>query len=115
MCFKMERRDEGCESVDDEMALIPREDVVVSTRAAGPLCSTRYQLAFMGFLGFFLVYAMRISISVALVAMVKDTSDTDNDTVNEECPVRDQSNSSSTGCQKLANQIVNLSVHFALQ
>ena len=47
----------------------------------------RYTLAYMGFLGFFLVYAMRINISVALVDMVKQDAK-DND-VNNNCPVDD--------------------------
>ena len=60
----------------------------------GRLFSTRFQLVMMGFLGFFLVYSMRVNISVALVAMTFTESYDDNDTINENCPVR-ESNSSS--------------------
>ena len=63
----------------------------------GRFFSTRFRLVFMGFLGFFLVYSMRVNISVALVDMtLKDTSD-DNQTINENCPDRDSNSSSNDG------------------
>ena len=46
----------------------------------------------MGFLGFFLVYAMRINISVALVDMVEKQPE--NDTMNYNCPVDDDNGTS---------------------
>ena len=45
----------------------------------------RYTLAYMGFLGFFLIYAMRINISVALVDMVEQKPESNS--VNDNCPV----------------------------
>ena len=60
----------------------------------GKIFSTRYRLAFMGFLGFFLLYSMRINISVALVDMVKSEQSNDNKSINENCPVRDSNSSS---------------------
>ncbi|XP_053566413.1 sialin [Bombina bombina] len=43
-------------------------------------CSARYNLALMAFLGFFMVYALRVNLSVALVEMVNTTS---SDKVNQ--------------------------------
>ena len=61
----------------------------------GKVFSTRYKLAFMGFLGFFLLYSMRVNISVALVDMVKDR-DTENSTINENCPDHSHNSSSNS-------------------
>uniref|UniRef100_A0A0P4WJ10 Sialin n=1 Tax=Scylla olivacea TaxID=85551 RepID=A0A0P4WJ10_SCYOL len=50
----------------------------------------RHTLAFLGFLGFSTVYAMRVNLSVAIVAMVKSTSGSDDDKpsfANDSCPV----------------------------
>ena len=64
----------------------------------------RYTLAYMGFLGFFLVYAMRINISVALVDMVEQ--DAKNDDVNGNCPVDDNNSVSyHPGKDNAANKI----------
>lgn len=41
----------------------------------------------MGFLGFANVYAMRVNLSVAIVAMVKNGSTIDNHTGDSDCPV----------------------------
>ena len=40
----------------------------------GPWIGVRHIFAFLGFLGFVNVYAMRVNLSVAIVAMVNDTS-----------------------------------------
>lgn len=48
----------------------------------------RYTLGFLGFLGFALVYAMRVNLSVAIVSMVNQTAiphTEDNDT-SDVCP-----------------------------
>ena len=40
-----------------------------------PVVPARYMLAVMGFLGFFNVYALRVNLSMAIVAMVNETAD----------------------------------------
>lgn len=48
----------------------------------------RYILGIMGFLGFANVYAMRVNLSVAIVAMIKNGStNNDNHTGSSDCPV----------------------------
>ena len=42
------------------------------------ICSQRWILAYIGFLGFGVVYALRVNISVAIVCMLKQSNDTDN-------------------------------------
>ena len=59
------------------------------------IISTRFIVAYMGFFGFFLVYSMRINISVALVDMVMKHSE--NASVNENCPVDEAVNKSDNG------------------
>ena len=69
-------------SVDDGLLLIinpTSEQKYVSF-----IRSARSTLAYMGFLGFFLVYSMRINISVALLDMVDCESS--NASLNENCP-----------------------------
>ncbi|XP_063710306.1 sialin-like isoform X2 [Symsagittifera roscoffensis] len=69
-------------SVDDGLLLIinpTSEQKYVSF-----IRSARSTLAYMGFLGFFLVYSMRINISVALLDMVD--SESSNASLNENCP-----------------------------
>ncbi|XP_030715174.1 sialin isoform X1 [Globicephala melas] len=47
-------------------------------------CSTRYNLAFLAFFGFFVLYSLRVNLSVALVDMVdSNTTTADNRTANE--------------------------------
>ena len=41
------------------------------------ICSQRWILAYIGFLGFGVVYALRVNISVAIVCMLKQSNDTD--------------------------------------
>ncbi|KAK7082633.1 hypothetical protein SK128_005066 [Halocaridina rubra] len=54
----------------------------------------RHTLAFLGFLGFACVYAMRVNLSVAIVAMVKSEvkNNTNNTDDSEECPLPDDYN-----------------------
>ncbi|XP_078449904.1 sialin [Lampetra fluviatilis] len=60
-------------SLSDTQPLLPRSNV--STPGAPMCCSARYNLAVLSFLGFFMVYALRVNLSVALVAMVNHTTD----------------------------------------
>merc|ERR1712241_1238117 len=54
----------------------------------GPWIGVRHIFAFLGFLGFVNVYAMRVNLSVAIGAMVKDTSSSNstNNTDVGTCP-----------------------------
>ncbi|XP_066586575.1 sialin isoform X2 [Prorops nasuta] len=60
------------------------EDLPSDTRSC---IKARYTLGFLGFLGFALVYAMRVNLSVAIVSMVNQTAVPryDNDTTNNVC------------------------------
>lgn len=46
----------------------------------------RYVLAFLGFLGLANVYAMRVNLSVAIVAMVNTTVSNTTDVITDVCP-----------------------------
>ncbi|KAM6186547.1 sialin [Rhynchocyon petersi] len=48
-------------------------------------CSARYNLAVLAFFGFFIVYALRVNLSVALVDMINSTTTSAENTSNE-CP-----------------------------
>lgn len=52
--------------------------LIVSDLSTDPpvLCSQRWILAYIGFLGFGVVYALRINISVAVVCMIKSPNTT---------------------------------------
>ncbi|XP_068130532.1 sialin-like isoform X2 [Hyperolius riggenbachi] len=49
-------------------------------------CSTRYNLALVALFGFFIVYALRVNLSVALVDMVRSTSNQQVNKSANECP-----------------------------
>ena len=51
------------------------------------ITSTRFQLAYLGFIGFMIVFAIRMCINVALVSMVADSSQKSS-SVNDHCPTR---------------------------
>uniref|UniRef100_A0A6I8PHN8 Solute carrier family 17 member 5 n=1 Tax=Ornithorhynchus anatinus TaxID=9258 RepID=A0A6I8PHN8_ORNAN len=56
---------------------------------AGPVpvcCSTRYNLAVLAFFGFFLLYALRVNLSVALVDMVESNTSLPTNTTSKVCP-----------------------------
>lgn len=76
----------------DKTGLIP-VDIPEDTRS---WVKARYTLGFLGFLGFALVYAMRVNLSVAIVSMVNQTAiphSDDNDTT-EGCPLAPITNGS---------------------
>ncbi|XP_023373046.1 sialin [Otolemur garnettii] len=54
--------------------------------AAPVCCSARYNLAALAFFGFFVVYALRVNLSVALVDMVDTNSTLADNRTSEECP-----------------------------
>lgn len=54
-------------------------------KAAPACCSARYNLAVLAFLGFFVLYALRVNLSVALVDMV-DSNTTLANRTSKECP-----------------------------
>ncbi|MEE6476486.1 hypothetical protein FKM82_011092 [Ascaphus truei] len=49
-------------------------------------CSARYNLAVMALLGFFMLYALRVNLSVALVNMVNASSSAQENTSSKVCP-----------------------------
>lgn len=54
----------------------------------GKFPKKRHILGILGFLGFANVYAMRVNLSVSIVAMVNNTAiAVKNDTVNDSCPI----------------------------
>jgi hypothetical protein len=61
----------------------------VSVQDTSQCVKARYVMAFMGFLGFANVYAMRVNLSVAIVAMVNNTaiSKANDSDSNDVCPV----------------------------
>ena len=68
----------------DESDKIFGDDYQESIRAK--LSSTRYKIAFLGFLGFSLTFSMREVISLAIVAMATEQK-TKDDSYSENCPV----------------------------
>ena len=55
--------------------------------------SCRHVMTFMAFLGFFNVYALRVNLSVALVAMVNQTVNDTGNVTSDECPGDGSANS----------------------
>ncbi|XP_039595282.1 sialin isoform X1 [Polypterus senegalus] len=69
-------------------------------------CSARWNLSFLMFLGFGMVYALRVNLSVAMVAMVNGTAPqpVDNSTYLAVCPDHSTDNSSNTSRETLRVQ-----------
>lgn len=61
-------------------------------------CSVRYNLAFMMFLGFAVVYGLRVNLSVAMVAMVNTTGTQPsfNESESKKCPASSTTSNSSS-------------------
>nr|XP_054756776.1 sialin-like [Lytechinus pictus] len=70
-----------------------KEDFLVAPKVPG-LISARHMLAFLGFLGFINVYAMRVNLSVALADMVNSTTEVNSTQIS--CPVNDSLSANST-------------------
>ncbi|TRY83239.1 hypothetical protein DNTS_032507 [Danionella cerebrum] len=76
------------ESLDSDSA--PLLDTEVKDVAVPPrCCSVRCNLALMMFLGFAVVYGLRVNLSVAMVAMVNGTNNqsSSDSNLSSECPV----------------------------
>ncbi|XP_017826593.2 sialin isoform X5 [Callithrix jacchus] len=54
--------------------------------AAPVCCSARYNLAILAFFGFFIVYALRVNLSVALVDMVDSNTTLEDNRTSKACP-----------------------------
>nr|XP_012327247.1 sialin-like [Aotus nancymaae] len=54
--------------------------------AAPACCSARYNLAILAFFGFFIVYALRVNLSVALVDMVDSNTTLEDNRTSKACP-----------------------------
>lgn len=78
---------EDAEDEDDLTRIIPPE--VEDTKDC---LKSRHILGILGFLGFANVYAMRVNLSVAIVAMVNNTNANPPDTFDH-CPILNGSNS----------------------
>ncbi|XP_013885964.1 sialin isoform X2 [Austrofundulus limnaeus] len=87
---------ESCERDEDAKALIGSE------RAPPQCCSTRLNLAVLMFLGFTVVYGLRVNLSVAMVAMVNTTelSVDGNTSAAPACPLPPDSGNSSEAPQQ---------------
>ncbi len=59
--------------------------------------SCRHVMTFMAFLGFFNVYALRVNLSVALVAMVNQTVNDTGNATSDECQGDSSANSTHHG------------------
>lgn len=55
-------------------------------------CSARYNLAVLAFFGFFVLYALRVNLSVALVEMVDSNTTLANNRTSQECAEHSASN-----------------------
>ncbi|XP_073531667.1 sialin isoform X1 [Phyllobates terribilis] len=70
----------GSDSDEDRSPLLGEEDEATGSIQRSPparvpaCCSARYNLAVLALLGFFMLYALRVNLSVALVDMVNSTS-----------------------------------------
>uniref|UniRef100_A0A7N9ICV8 Solute carrier family 17 member 5 n=1 Tax=Macaca fascicularis TaxID=9541 RepID=A0A7N9ICV8_MACFA len=56
------------------------------TLRAPVCCSARYNLAILAFFGFFIVYALRVNLSVALVDMVDSNTTLEDNRTSKACP-----------------------------
>jgi len=84
-------------------------NVYVSVQDTSRCVKARYVMAFMGFLGFANVYAMRVNLSVAIVAMVNNTAiPKANDSGNKDVCFADFSNQTTV---QVGHNIIHLFMH----
>lgn len=62
---------------------MPPSPILIS---APVCCSARYNLAVLAFFGFLVLYALRVNLSVALVAMVDPNTTLSDNRTSKECP-----------------------------
>ena len=72
----------SCSAIDETSNILSKS---YQESLRGKVSSTRYKIAFLGFLGFALTYSMRANISLAIVAMVKEPKAKDA-SHNKNCP-----------------------------
>lgn len=80
-------------STDGSEEVTKKEEFLVAPKVPG-LISARHALAFLAFLGFVNVYAMRVNLSVALADMVNSTTIVNSTQIS--CPVNDSQSANST-------------------
>ena len=74
--------------------LMPRnDDYNYHETTCEKLCSTRFKIALLGFLGFATLFSMRVIMSIAIVEMVYDQGTKDG-SYDENCPVSETSRGS---------------------
>lgn len=76
-------------AVNDEEESSDSTPLLPSARqaeAAPVCCSARYNLAVLAFFGFFVLYSLRVNLSVALVDMVDSNTTQTNNRTSKECP-----------------------------
>uniref|UniRef100_A0ACB8GDG3 Uncharacterized protein n=1 Tax=Sphaerodactylus townsendi TaxID=933632 RepID=A0ACB8GDG3_9SAUR len=78
-----EEDEEGEKEKEDCTSLLLGESQ--PTKAAPICCSARYSLAVWAFFGFFLLYALRVNLSVALVDMVETNTTLTQNTTSQTC------------------------------
>ena len=84
--------------------------VYVSVQDTSRCVKARYVMAFMGFLGFANVYAMRVNLSVAIVAMVNNTAiPKANDSGTNDVCVVEFTNQTTV---QVGHNVVHLFIHF---
>ncbi|XP_075247850.1 sialin-like [Convolutriloba macropyga] len=82
-------------ALDAELeSLLPQNDSWYHQSLRGKFTSTRYKIAFLGFVGFGVIYSMRVTMSIAIVDMVTDQGSKDG-SFNENCPIPDRLSSPS--------------------
>ncbi|ELK37851.1 Sialin [Myotis davidii] len=70
------------EKVSDSTSLLQGAPQAEATPVC---CSARYNLAVLAFFGFFILYALRVNLSVALVDMVDSNTTLANNRTSKEC------------------------------
>ncbi|RVE66729.1 hypothetical protein OJAV_G00110510 [Oryzias javanicus] len=87
------------DNIEDEEPLIKNDpvDSMASNSSSSQCCSARLNLAFLMFLGFSVVYGLRVNLSVAMVAMVNSTDPdaTKNSSIIHACPLPSGADNSS--------------------
>lgn len=76
------------------------DDIVISKKPSG--YGVRHTLTILSFLAFFNVYAMRVNLSIALVAMVNSSTSQSNETDDKECPDNAYIKSNSSSNSKIS-------------